>query len=557
MDALESPQPLEALLRSDIEEHTFLDKTARKNWFILIATSLISTLGLGLAVAPLLGEAVLNFWPWEYTNHALLAGLSLLVTTFVWYLTKQERRVAHLRGQLLDARRRELKYCKSYGRAVSQANAQLHREIEERRRMEQELRRLNETLEDRVARRSEENQRHAEELRMAKQSLEDQNRRLRELYSTAHQFVDNVSHEFRTPLTVIKEYAAAIEEDLTESSSEEQRQYLDTIKHRVDDLHGLVEDLLDISRIEADLLRTSRRPCRVSDIFARVRPTLERKAASSQVSLELQAPADLPRLFGDPEKIGRILLNLGVNAIKFSDPSTLVHLWARPATDEREIQIGVTDHGPGIAAENLEIIFERFKQLDGQVRSSTKGFGLGLNIVKELVQLQFGQLHVESQVGSGSTFSFTVPREEPELFMPLYLERVRSMRGSAQFVSLLTAATDAAERAGLQTLQDFLEDNIRRTDILLPSLPSTWIMVAATHEVTTDQVVARMERAHGEANRARQHSFLPALRWSIHGCWRLDDPSSSFLPRLLTLLRPTSAGDGRSPVPDTAGPTSR
>ena len=553
----EPTQPLEEMLLADITVHSQLERRTRRNWIVLIATSLLSTIGLALAMAPLLRGGFSNGWPWAYTNHALLAGLSLLITALAWYLTEQERRVTQLRGQLIDSRRRELKYCKSYGRAVAQANVAMHREIDERKRIAQELQRLNETLEARVAERSEEARRHAEELRAAKHSLEEQNRRLRELYSTAHQFVDNVSHEFRTPLTVIKEYAAAIDEGLADTDNEEQRQYLDTIRHRVDDLGALVEDLLDISRIEADLLRTSRRPCRVEDIFARVRPTLERKAANAEVRMELQLPTDLPRILADPEKIGRVLINLGVNAIKFSDPGAVVELWARAAAGDREVQIGVTDHGPGIAPENLEIIFERFKQLDGHVRSSTKGFGLGLNIVKELVQLHFGELQVQSQVGAGSTFSFTLPREEPELFLPLYLERVRTMRRDAAYVSLLTATADTQERSSLQSLQAFLEDNIRRTDLLIASPPSTWIMIATTEEITTDQVVARMERAHVESNRARVHAQLPPLRWSIHGSWPLADTGNTFASRFLELLPSASAADARRHVPDAAGPATR
>ncbi len=550
-------QGLEDLLQADLSQHTQLERRTRTNWLLLVATSSLATIGLAFAMAPILHDDISAIWPWAYTDHLLLAGLSLCVSVLAWYLTQQERRVTSLRGQLQESRRRELKYCKSYGRAVAQANAEMHREIDERKRIEMELRRLNETLEDRVSERSEAVRRHAQDLAGAKQVLEEQNQRLRELYNTAHQFVDHVSHEFRTPLMVIKEYAGVIGEGMVGETTREQRDYLRTIVNRVDDLNVLVEDLLDISRIEADLLRTARRPCTIAELFDHVRPTLERKADGSQAPLELDVPADLPPVYCDPEKVGRILINLGINAIKFSRGGTPVRMWARRTEDGREIQVGVTDRGPGIAREDLEIIFERFRQLDNQVRTSAKGFGLGLNIVKELVQLHFGRLHVESALGEGSTFSFTIPLAAAASLLPVYLQRVRTMRGNALYVSLMKASSAAADRPALEAVQSFLEHNIRRTDLLFPSVPPTWLLVAPTREDGTEQLIARMQRAHAEALRAQAHGSLPDVSWNVEGCWRIEEEGSLFIARFLALHETVTKGAGKPPVRDAAGQATR
>jgi signal transduction histidine kinase len=536
-------------------ENARLENRTRRNWIVLMATSILSTLGLAVAVAPMLGTNFVELWPWVWTNHTLLAGLSLAVTALVWYLTNQERRVTSLRSQLHDTRLRELRHCKSYGRALASANTLLHREIRERKRAEKELLSLNETLEDRVAERTHEAEAHADELRVAKKSLEQQNARLRELYQTAHQFVDNVSHEFRTPLTVIREYASAVSEGLTGPTTPEQREYLATIMNRVDDLSVMVNDLLDISRIEADLLRTSRRTCRVPDIVERVRNIVERKATNADVPLEIDIDENaLPLVYCDAEKIGRALINLVVNAVKFSTPGAPVRVWASLKYDRREVVLGVTDQGPGIARENLEAIFERFKQIEGNVRRSTRGFGLGLNIVRELVYLNFGSIAVESELNSGSTFSFTVPVDDPQKLLPVYLGRVRLVRGPAVLVGILTAVVE--EECDVKTLDAvhyFIEDHMRSTDLVFRPQPGTWLLVAVMHEQRTDQMIARLQGAQQEANGSRNNE-LPPLKWAVEGMWHIEEEGDTFVQNFLATYEkrkaaPSTQKQAESPKP--------
>lgn len=512
-----------------------LERRTWRNWLLLVSTCIVSSTGLAVAMAPLFAGAGVLPWPWMHTEVALLGGLSLLIAAFAWYLTQQQRDIRKLQGRLQAMHESELRWVREHAQALRIANAELSREIRERERAQDELRRLNESLEGRVAERTAAVERQAEELRQAKASLEDRNRRLLDLYRATHQFVDNVSHEFRTPLTVIREYAIALREDLVGASPEGQ-EFLDTIVQRVDDLSVMVNDILDISRIEADILHMSRCVCSVGEILSRVRVLLERKAATEGVALRFHMQADAP-VYCDPEKIGRVIVNLVVNAVKFSEPGREVVVWARGAPAGDHVVIGVTDQGPGIPAEHLAVIFERFKQLEGSVRSSTKGFGLGLNIVRELVHLNLGDVQVESTPGVGSTFSFTVPAADPARLLPHYLERVGSLRHPVRYVSLVRLALAGGTSAAIESdVESVFTHQIRHTDLLFETGPRTWLLLAATNNGDVEPLLERIARGHDEAApRLYGTKPFPELVCTIERTCSIPNESDQLLPLFLAL----------------------
>ena len=370
-----------------------------------------------------------------------------------------------------------------------------------------------------------------DDLLESKRALEARNDHLFELYKTAHQFVDHVSHEFRTPLTVIKEFTAVIRDELAGPITDEQRRYLDIVIGRVDDLVVMVNDMLDISRIENGGLVITRGVYRVVDVVERVRTILERRAQSSEVALEFDLPEDLPSVYCDGEKIGRVIVNLVVNALKFSKPQGAVRLWARHEASSSELIIGVEDHGAGIAPENVQMIFDRFSQVHG-ARSSQKGFGLGLNIVKELVQMNFGEVNVESVLGEGSTFSFTIPTTEPRKLMERYLHGVHGIREGLKHVSVLDVTVDSATRAQsslLEDLQDFLYVQMRRSDLLFRHKAGRWLMVVATNRARTQELIQRYEKVRVDTNKLRIGSPLPEFVMTTLGTWEIVEKRSEFI----------------------------
>jgi signal transduction histidine kinase len=519
-------------------DYARLFRVGWRNWFLLAGVSVLTTIGLASAIVPLAQARIPHLWPWANTDLVLLAGLSVATLAFALYLTVQQRQLEALRQQIVLLQREELEHARASAEVVARINAQLTREISERVMAQENLGKLNETLEQRVAERSEAAEKRAHELQDVSRSLEDRNRRLIELYRTAHQFVDNVSHEFRTPLTVIKEYTSALQEGCVGDISAEQHEYLGVILHRVEDLTVMVNDMLDISKIESDILRMVRKPSRLQDVFERVRTTLERKAAATHVTLELQDCSGLPTVFCDPEKVARVLVNLVVNALKFTDDGGLVQVSARHDEAESMVVVDVTDNGRGIAPENLEVIFERFKQVDQGSRSAAKGFGLGLNIVRELVHLNLGEISVESQVGYGSTFRFTLPVDDPAVLMRQYFRTMRLFRHAGNQVSLLTLSVppDVAPEAQHE-IHNVLMDQVRRGDVLFHPRSAEWLLVASVPDAGVPRLVARFEEVYAQAYYGPQRAPLPPLRIEAKGTFDVTRDAHTLIDLFKALYR--------------------
>jgi len=240
------------------------------------------------------------------------------------------------------------------------------------------------------------------DLERTKQSLEEAYERTKELDRLKSNFFSSVTHELRTPLTMILAPLEALLEDARATFEPAQREYLNAIRENALRLLKLINDLLDLARLEEKYLRlrveATDVPALLTEIVEYSRPLATRKEVT--VDLELGPACD--DVFVDGEKLERVVVNLLANALKFSEPGGRVWVWSRVLPDAFEI--GVRDDGPGIEPEAQRFIFERFRQADGSVTRRYGGTGIGLALAKELVELHGGHITLTSAVGAGSEF---------------------------------------------------------------------------------------------------------------------------------------------------------
>ncbi len=232
---------------------------------------------------------------------------------------------------------------------------------------------------------------------------------LRRLENMRRDFVANVSHEIKTPLTAIKGFVETLHQGVVKSPEESER-FLGIVAKHVNRLSTIVEDLLMLSRIEeeGDRGELRREPARLWDIFQNAVQICRSKADEKEIVIELTGD-DAATASVDPELLEQAVVNLLDNAIKYSDPRKTVHLEA--GGSGKEVQVRVRDHGIGIEKKHLSRLFERFYRVDKARSRTLGGTGLGLAIVKHIAQAHGGQVTVQSSLGTGSTFTIHLPRD--------------------------------------------------------------------------------------------------------------------------------------------------
>jgi two-component system phosphate regulon sensor histidine kinase PhoR len=230
---------------------------------------------------------------------------------------------------------------------------------------------------------------------------------LRALEGVRQEFVANVSHELRTPLSLIKGATETLIDGAKQDPASVDK-LLAIIDRHADRLTLLIDDLLLLAKLDSGRMSLNLQPLSLHDVVQETMEDLAPRAAARSMRLENGLPLDLLAQ-ADPDRLRQVLSNLIDNAVKFGRPSGLVKVSAR-GLDERWVELGVQDDGPGIPPEAKARVFERFYRVDKARSREQGGTGLGLAIVKHVVQAHGGDVRVESELGRGTTFYFTLPR---------------------------------------------------------------------------------------------------------------------------------------------------
>ena len=251
---------------------------------------------------------------------------------------------------------------------------------------------------------------------------------LRELDKLKSQFLANMSHELRTPLNSIIGFSRVIMKGIDGPVTDLQLQDLSAIHESGQHLLTMINDILDISKIESGKMTISLEEIDIPEIIDSILPTITGLIKDKPVKLMKDIQPDLPKAVADPVRIRQVLLNFLSNATKFTDEGQII-VKAELGDSKKDIRVSVIDSGEGISKEDQKKLFKPFSQVDGSSTRETEGTGLGLSISRQLMTMQNGTIGVESDTGKGSTFFFTIPivttekaQEEPKMKTILIIE---------------------------------------------------------------------------------------------------------------------------------------
>ncbi len=335
----------------------------------------------------------------------------------------------------------------------------------------------------------------------AEETLKKGNEALKKVDLMKSDFVSNVSHELRTPLTSIKNAIAILAGGKAGPLNETQDRFLKMASRNIDRLAALLNDVLDLSKLEAGKVENRPSELKLSKLIGQVTTLFQDQAMEKSLQFETDAGQKLPAVYADADRVEQVLCNLLSNAFKFTPRGGRVSLSVNEETGW--VKICVSDTGPGLSPEDQERVFERFYQVGDSLGQTIQGTGLGLAIARELVMIQGGDMGVQSEIGEGCRFFFTLPVFSKQAIEMALLEKIIRAFPRDSVFSLIVVALQpekydheaSSERAVINQTGDCIREILREdADLIIaqPLFSRVLCLLPDTHKGSAMRVVERL-----------------------------------------------------------------
>ena len=360
-------------------------------------------------------------------------------------------------------------------------------------------------------------------------------------------FLSQVSHELRSPLTAIRQFVTILLDGLAGELNPEQREYMEIVLKNVGQLRSMINDLFDVSAMQAGKLKVDLQCTSLSDAVAYAVDTLQKSALAKGIALSSDIEPELPSVCGDPIRIRQILVILGDNAIKFTPANGTVKIRVRVSDEDPGfLQLEVADSGCGVAADMTERIFDRLFQVPDPALEERKGLGLGLYICRELVTRQAGKIWVKNGPEHGSVFSVTLPIISLSRLIAPAFEEVRQTEPLFTLVATeIGSHTGWLSDTARAEIRDLLQGCLRSDrDILLPKMEVAntasefFFILAMTDGIGGEAISKRIRQQLSHTEHLQQAGLIHSTSYHSIDAMRRDATESKkeLLSRVTTRI---------------------
>jgi len=366
-------------------------------------------------------------------------------------------------------------------------------------KLQEEISRLKKELEDKewASRKTNEG------IKILYKELEKKNEELKKLDELKSDFISNVSHELRTPLTTIREVVSQVLDGLLGETTVDQREFLSMCLEDIDRLRRIIDNLLDISKIEAGKVKLKRELVNIADLARKVCSTFTPRAKAKGLEIKAVSSGEDIEIYVDRDKVIQVFNNLVGNALKFTQEG---YIEISVKDFDNRVECCISDTGKGMAQEDVPRVFDKFQQFGRQAGPGEKGTGLGLSIAKGIVELHKGDIWIESRLNEETKFKFTLPKYTAlQLFRQSLAEGIKEAANQETSLSVLVFYIKDFEAVGqkvgiekvnnvLHNLEKYAKINLRgKEDLIVKNTRTVLIMLPLTAKEDTRKVSERLQ----------------------------------------------------------------